>query len=205
MCYCIVYTHIHTYTHTHIHTYTHTHIHTYNGRWLGCQPRLRRLRGYAGQATRLRRLLLPTAPSAVGSNRLRRLRSRLRRLRCRLRRQNLQTALSQPKMPKTGNRSEDAHRKISKKKVFWFLGFIDAINGPISIFFLGPLLAVTISLLAVTISIWSCKTPPGYTKKAYKHFLLTIPLPNSASYTLKTVLSCRTHRLQSFLNETSRY
>ena len=71
--------------------------------------------------------------------------------------------------------------------------------------FLGPLLAVTISLLAVTISIWSCKTPPGYTKKAYKHFLLTIPLPNSASNTLKTVLSCRNHRLQSFLNETSRY
>jgi hypothetical protein len=32
-----------------------------------------------------------------------------------------------------------------------------------------------------------------------------IPLPNSASNTLKIVLSCRNHRLQSFLNETSRY
>ena len=38
-------------------------------------------------------------------------------------------------MPETGNLSEDAHRKISKKKVFWFLGFIDAISGPNSIFF----------------------------------------------------------------------
>jgi hypothetical protein len=28
-CYCVMYTHIRTYTHTHIHTYTHTHIRTY--------------------------------------------------------------------------------------------------------------------------------------------------------------------------------
>ena len=104
------------------------------------------LRGSAGQATACGGCSCQP-PAAVGSNRLRRLRnrlwrlrSRLRRLRCRLRRQNLQTALSQPKMPKTGNRSEDAHRKISKKKVFWFLGFIDAISGPNSIFFFLGLL-----------------------------------------------------------------
>ena len=99
------------------------------------------LRGSAGQATACGGCSCQP-PAAVGSNRLRRLRnrlwrlrSRLRRLRCRLRRQNLQTAISQPKMPETGNLSEDAHRKISKKKVFWFLGFIDAISGPNSIFF----------------------------------------------------------------------
>ena len=45
----------------------------------------------------------------------------------------------------------------------------------LDIVFFGTVTAVTISLLAVTISIWSCKTPPGYTKKAYKHFLLTYP------------------------------
>ena len=57
------------------------------------------------------------------------------RLRSRLGRQNLQTAISQPKMPKTGNRNEDAYRKKKLKKVFWFLGFRDTKNGPNSIFF----------------------------------------------------------------------